>query len=73
MTRKIVDGIIETNAASAAFFDLMAGNAEAYMIHAVDLPIQDPMMRLVPDCLRAGWQANQLCACTAGDHSLVAG
>jgi CRP-like cAMP-binding protein len=47
VTRKIVDGIIETNAGySAAFFDLMAGNAEAYMIHAVDLLIQDPMMRL---------------------------
>jgi CRP/FNR family transcriptional regulator, cyclic AMP receptor protein len=55
VTRKVVDGILQANAGySANFFDLMAGNAEAYMLHAIDLMIQDPKMRLCSRLLTLG-------------------
>jgi CRP-like cAMP-binding protein len=55
VTRKTVDGILQANASySANFFDLMANNAEAYMLHAIDLMIQDPMMRLCSRLLTLG-------------------
>ena len=55
VTRKAIDGILQANASySNNLFDLMAGNAEAYMLHAVDLLIQDPMMRLCSRLLTLG-------------------
>jgi CRP/FNR family cyclic AMP-dependent transcriptional regulator len=55
VTRKTVDGILQANASySVNFFDLMANNAEAYMLHAIDLLIQDPMMRLCSRLLTLG-------------------
>lgn len=55
VTRRAIDAILQANAGhSAAFFDLLAGNAEAYMLHAIDLLIQDPMMRLCSRLLTLG-------------------
>ena len=46
VTRKAIEGIIASNPGfSLNFFDLMAGNAEAYMLHAVDLLIRNPKTR----------------------------
>jgi CRP-like cAMP-binding protein len=55
VTRTATDSILKANTGfSANFFDLMAGNAEAYMLHAIDLMIQDPMMRLCSRLLTLG-------------------
>lgn len=60
--RKAIEGIIALNPGfSLNFFDLMAGNAEAYMLHAVDLMIRNPKVRLCSRLLTlAGRRINEL-------------
>lgn len=45
--RKAIDGLIATSPGrSQSFFDLLASNTEAYMLHAMDLLIRNPKLRV---------------------------
>ncbi len=50
-----VENMLASNPSfNAPFFDLMGNNAEDYMLHAVDLLIQDPALRLQSRLLTLG-------------------
>ncbi len=50
-----VENMLASNPSfNSPFFDLMANNAEQYMLHAVDLLIQDPALRLRSRLLTLG-------------------
>jgi len=55
VSRNAVEGILQSDFRySANFFDLMADNTEAYMLHAIDLLIGDPKVRLCARLLTLG-------------------
>jgi CRP/FNR family cyclic AMP-dependent transcriptional regulator len=62
VSRKAVESILQSDFRySANFFDLMADNTEAYMLHAIDLLIGDPRVRLSARLLTlAGRRINDL-------------
>lgn len=55
VSQQAVESILASNSKfNAPFFDLMANNAEQYMLHAVDLLVQNPALRLRSRLLTLG-------------------
>jgi CRP-like cAMP-binding protein len=67
ISRSATEEILHSNPAfNRCFFDLMASNAESYMMHAVDLMVRDPRTRLCARLLTlAGRTVHQLPASPA--------
>ena len=61
VTQEATDRIVRSDWRFAkSFFDLMANNAETYMLHGIDLLIQDPKVRLCSRLLTlAGRKVNE--------------
>ena len=62
VSRQAIENILQSDSRfSANFFDLMADNTEAYMLHAIDLLVGDPKVRLSARLLTlAGRRINDL-------------